>query len=110
MKLKAQIKFADEKAKHEFSMLEESVAEKDLYSNVVKSFERLQENAFCGIQIQKNRIPKEYLSYGIDNCWKLNLPNGWRLLYAIQRDELVILAIIFEWMGHKEYERRFGYR
>ena len=109
MKLKAKIKFADEKVKQEFLMLKESIAEKDLYLNITKSFERIQEDAFCGIQIQKNKIPKEYLRYGIDNCWKLNLLNGWRLLYAVQRDELVVLAIILEWMSHKEYERKFGY-
>ena len=55
-------------------------------------------------------IPTKYLKdYQIDNLWKYDLPNGWRLLYSIARDEVIIVSIIIEWIDHKKYERRFGY-
>lgn len=70
----------------------------------------MEENAFCGIQIPKRLIPKTYLrKYGVDNLWKYDLPEGWRLLYSVRRDEIIVVSIILEWPPHKEYERRFGY-
>ena len=71
----------------------------------------LRKNAFSGIQIAKRLIPKEYQAkYGsLTNLWKYNLPNAWRLIYTIKRDEVVVLSVVWEWMTHKEYEQRFGY-
>ena len=56
-------------------------------------------------------IPKEYFrKYGkLDNLWKYNLPNAWRLIYTIKTEEVVVLSVILEWMDHKNYERRFKY-
>ena len=47
--------------------------------------------------------------YGIDNLWKYDLPKAWRLLYSIVGDEIRIIAIVIEWLSHKDYEKRFGY-
>ena len=103
--------FADRKIKVAFEKLKDSKAEdKKLYSWLNRAFDDICENAFCGIQIPKKLIPKKYLKqYGIDNLWKYNLPNAWRLLYSVARDEIIIIAIILEWLPHKEYERLFGY-
>ncbi len=63
-----------------------------------------------GYSPPKRLIPKHYIKrYGIDNLWKYDLPKGWRLLYSIAREEILIVAIILEWLSHPEYERRFGY-
>lgn len=75
----------------------------------IASPRHLKKNAFSGLQIPKRIIPKEYLKYGIDNLWKYNLPNAWRLLYSIGKEEVQIISIVLEWMDHKEYERRFHY-
>jgi hypothetical protein len=70
----------------------------------------IQKNVFCGIQIPKNLIPKEYTrKYGVRNLWKYNLPNAWRLLYSIEGRDVKIISIILEWLDHKNYERRFKY-
>ncbi|MCW6158831.1 MAG: hypothetical protein LVQ63_05065 [Thermoplasmatales archaeon] len=47
--------------------------------------------------------------YEIDNLWKYNLPNAWRLVYSVAGSEVEIIAILLEWFPHKEYERRFNY-
>ena len=43
------------------------------------------------------------------NLWKLDLPNGWRLLYFVISDGDTVVAIIVDWMPHKEYDRLFHY-
>jgi Txe/YoeB family toxin of Txe-Axe toxin-antitoxin module len=63
-----------------------------------------------GIRIQKKLIPKEYLNkYKLDNLWKINLPEGWRMLYTIKGDEIEIIAFVLEILDHKKYEERFKY-
>lgn len=71
-----------------------------------KSFNKLEENAFCGI-----RIPKEYIQkYKITNLWEYNLPDAWRLVYSITTPNKVeILCVILEWFSHPDYEKRFHY-
>jgi len=111
MKLSSRIQFADEKVKNAFYELENAKGdEKQLYDWLVRAFNDIEDNAFCGVQIPKKLIPKEYIQkYKIHNLWKYNLPNAWRLLYSIERDEIIVLSIVLEWMDHKKYERRFGY-
>jgi len=111
MKLPSKIKFADEKIRKAFEELEHGTCEeKRLFDSLNLAFSRLEENAFCGIQIPKRLIPQEYLrKYGIDNCWKCNLPNAWRLIYSVAGDEVIVVSIVLEWMNHKEYERKFRY-
>ncbi len=72
--------------------------------------ETIEVNAFCGIQIPKHLIPKEYTKkYDIKNLWKYNLPNAWRLLYSVEGNNVKIISIILEWLDHKKYERRSKY-
>ncbi len=112
MEINSEVKFADEKLKEAYTELDnQTFQEKQLKEWLKRAFEDLEKNAFCGIQIPKKLIPKEYISkYGkLDNLWKYNLPDAWRLVYTIKKDKVVILSIILEWMDHKEYEKRFNY-
>jgi Txe/YoeB family toxin of Txe-Axe toxin-antitoxin module len=112
MILPCKIRFADEKIKKAFEELEHSITEdRQVYNSLNLAFKNIGENAFCGIQIPKRLIPKEYLQkYGIDNCWKYGLPKGWRLLYSVARQEALVVSIILEWGKHKRYDRKFGYK
>jgi Txe/YoeB family toxin of Txe-Axe toxin-antitoxin module len=109
--MKSRVVFAETKLKKTYEKLGKSNKEdKKLYKWLNRAFDDIAEDAFCGIQIPKKQISKEYLKkYGIDNLWKYNLPHAWRLLYSVARDELIIIAIILEWLPHKKYERRFKY-
>ncbi len=111
MKLPSNVRFADEKIQKAFEHLKEGKAdERKLHELLMRAFNNIQENAFCGIQIPKRLIPKEYLQkYGVNNAWKYNLPDAWRLIYSIENTEIVVISIVLEWMGHKEYERKFNY-
>lgn len=109
--MKCRVVFADRKVKDSFEKLKDPKTEdQKLYTWLNRAFDDICENAFCGIQIPKKLIPKKYIKkYGIDNLWKYNLPGAWRLLYSVARDEIIVIAIVLEWLPHKEYEKRFGY-
>ncbi|MBI2452328.1 hypothetical protein HYV50_04615 [Candidatus Pacearchaeota archaeon] len=108
MQFPSEIKFADEKVKKSFEELE--TEDPSLFKILTQALHNIKENAFCGIQVPKNLIPKEYIQkYDAGNLWKYDLPKGWRLLYTIRRDEIVVFSIVLEWLDHKNYERRFGY-
>jgi len=107
---KIEVAFADEKVKREFDALKSGdSADKDVYVAINKAMDRLKSEPQCGISIPKKLIPRVYEKYEVDNLWKYNLPKAYRLLYTIKGDEIAILAIILEWLDHKNYERRFGY-
>ena len=108
--MKSEIIFGDERLKENFEKLD-PIKERYLYEQLVKAFKNLEEDAFCGIQIPKNLIPKEYINrYGnLTNLWKYNLPDAWRLIYSIEGKNFFVISIVLEWMNHKEYERRFRY-
>jgi len=112
MEINSEIKFGNEDIKKAYLELDSKrFQEKQLKQWLERAFEDLEENAFSGIQIPKKLIPKEYrLKFGkLDNLWKYNLPNAWRLIYTIKQHQVVVLSIILEWMEHKEYERKFKY-
>lgn len=104
----SEVVFAEDKIEKEFNGLDEK---DELKKYIKRAIKDIQENAFCGIQIPKRLIPKEYTQkYKITNLWKYDLPDGWRLLYSITTpNKIEIISIIIEWFNHKEYERKFKY-
>jgi Txe/YoeB family toxin of Txe-Axe toxin-antitoxin module len=111
MKLPSKVKFSDKKVQEAFENLANSTPdEKKVYEWLLRAFDDIEENAFCGIQIPKRLIPKEYKAkYSINNLWKYNLPNAWRLLYSVENGEIIVVSIVLEWMNHKDYEKKFKY-
>jgi hypothetical protein len=101
-----EVQFADERIRDTF----EKLADPNLKKSLKRAFTDIMINPFCGIQIPKKQIPKEYLrKFNIHNAWKYNLPNAWRMIYSIKGGDAIILTIILEWLDHKQYERRFNY-
>ena len=106
MAKQCEVQFANEKVSQAFSNL----TDKTLKKNLERAFADICNNPFCGIQIPKRLIPKEYIEkFDIKNVWKYNLPDAWRLIYSIKGGQITIITIILEWLDHKEYERRFKY-
>jgi len=104
----SKIVFIDDETEESFNQLKNDDFLKKAIKKVVN---QLKQNAFSGIQVPKNLIPKVYIrKYKINNLWKQNLPKGWRLLYTITADnEVELITAILEWLSHKDYERRFKY-
>jgi hypothetical protein len=77
MKLPSQIRFFDENLKKAFYKLESGdEQEKELFKLLDQAMTNIESNAFCGIQIPKKLIPKEYINKGVKNLWKYDLPRG----------------------------------
>ncbi len=103
--------FAKYELKNAFLELKEGkFEEKNLYEFIHRAINDLKINPFSGIKIPKRLWPKEYIKeYQINNLWKYNLPNAWRLIYTLVGDEVKIMSMVLEWYNHKDYERRFSY-
>jgi len=101
-----EIQFTNDKVQKAFK----EINDPSLKRNIKRAFDDICQNPFCGIQIPKKLIPKEYIQkHKIKNVWKYNLPDAWRLIYSIEGGKISIITIILEWLDHKEYERRFNY-
>lgn len=107
--MECKVIFKDRELKNAFDILTET--DKRLRKEIEKALNDICKNHSCGRNVKKKLIPKELIKkYGINNLWIYNLRKDWRLLYSIGRDELEILAIVLDWMNHKEYERLFNFR
>lgn len=111
MILPSKTRFVDEATQEAFYKLEKSdSSDRELFRFINQAMNNIEKNAFCGIQIPKKQIPKEYIKrYGTTNLWKYDLPNAWRLIYTIRGGKALIISVILEWMTHKQYDRRFNY-
>ncbi len=102
------LKYADERIKKDLEKLKQK--DPNFYEHISNALRNIQEDAVCGIKIQQRLIPKEWIKqFGIDNLYKYNLPNGWRLFYSLIGNEIEVLAIVLRFMNHKDYERIFKY-
>lgn len=103
--------FVNEIMKQSFEKLSKGKFEdKSLYEFINRAIDDLKQNPFIGIKIPKRLWPKEYIiKYKINNLWKYDLPNGWRLIYSIRGNSVELVAVILEWFEHQEYERKFSY-
>lgn len=109
MEKEGEIRFGNLSLKKAFEDLEK--VDKELYKELEKTFEDISNNVFCGRNVKKELIPKKLIQkFGINNLWIYNLRDGWRLLYSITTpDKIEVLAIVLDWMNHKDYERLFGF-
>ncbi len=106
--MECKVKFADEKLKRAFEDIEKS--DPRLHKEIEKAFRDICQNAFCGRNVKKELIPKEFIKkFEINNLWIYNLRADWRLLYSVAHDEIEVLALVLDWMNHKDYERLFGF-
>ncbi|MCX6777655.1 MAG: hypothetical protein NT157_02110 [Candidatus Micrarchaeota archaeon] len=105
------VAFADERLRKSFEKLRKGKSEDmRLYGIINRALDDLKADPFVGIKIPKGLWPKEYVRrYGVDNLWKYDMPDGWRLIYTVKATAVEIVSIVLEWFSHKDYERRFGY-
>ncbi len=82
-----------------------------IYEQIDRATDEISKNVFCGRNVKKRLIPRELINkYGFDNLWIYNLRSGWRLLYSVTSpDKIQILAIVLDWMNHKDYEKLFKF-
>ena len=111
-----------EEATEEYNELNRIVGEElqrgvtsSINQSVFRSIERvkgwLKDNPFVGEQVQKNKIPQEYVNkYAITNLWRIDLADHWRLVYTVQSSEVEIIDFVLNIVDHKKYDKIFGYK
>ncbi len=81
--------------------------------SILKSIERikeiLKENPQYGDPISKKLIPKELIKQGIQNLYRVELSNYWRMLYTIEGNKVEIFLFVLKIVDHDEYNKLFGY-
>lgn len=81
---------------------------------LLKSINRIKEilktNPQYGNPISKRLIPDSLLKEGIQNLYRVELSNYWRLLYTIEGTKIEILVFVLKILDHKEYNKLFGYK
>ncbi|MEK6875721.1 MAG: hypothetical protein AABX30_03485 [Nanoarchaeota archaeon] len=89
----------------------ESSFHQTLLRSINKAVELLKQNPFAGNQIQKRLIPGKYIiKYEIDNLWRIELADRWRLIYTITGNQLEIVNFVLDIFNHREYDKIFGYK
>lgn len=105
--MESRVIFTDEDLKKTFESLEGE--DLRLYKEIANALDSIKHNAFFGRNVKKDLIPKDLVRrYNIDNLWIYNLRKDWRLIYTITGNQVEVLAIILDWMNHKDYERLFA--
>jgi Txe/YoeB family toxin of Txe-Axe toxin-antitoxin module len=82
-----------------------------LLRSINRARDLLKQNPFAGNQISKRLIPEKYIKkFDIDNLWRFELADRWRLVYTITGNQIEIINFILEIFNHREYDKVFGYR
>ncbi len=104
--------FLKEQAKESYIELKKR-ADKEAES-ILNSIERikgiLKENPQYGQPISKKLIPGTFLKIGIQNLYRVELSNYWRMLYTIEGSNVEILLFVLTITDHKGYNKLFGYK
>ena len=89
----------------------ESSFHQTLLRSIIRVRDLLKQNPFAGDQIPKNIIPKKYKTkFDIDNAWRIELADRWRLIYTITGSQIEIITFIMDIFNHKDYDKIFGYK
>jgi Txe/YoeB family toxin of Txe-Axe toxin-antitoxin module len=73
--------------------------------------DELKQNPFAGDQVKKRQIPGKYpLKYDVDNVWRIELADRWRLVYTITGNQVEIITFVMDIINHRDYDKIFGYK
>ena len=99
-------------AKESYILLKDQTdkASQSLLNSINRITEILKNNPQFGDPIPKRLIPKSLIKEGIQNLYRVELSNFWRMLYTIEGSKIEILVFVLKIMNHKDYDKLFGYR
>jgi hypothetical protein len=80
-----------------------------LVNSIKRNIEILKNNPQFGEPMGKKRIPKKFKKMGINNLYRIELPNYWRMIYTIEGTRVEIFLFVLRIFDHKDYNKLFGY-
>jgi hypothetical protein len=82
--------------------------------SILNSIERIKEilrnDPQYGDTIKKELIPEKLKRIGIENLYRVELSDFWRMLYTIEGNTVEIFLFVLNIVDHKEYNKLFGYK
>lgn len=78
-----------------------------LLKSIKQKIEFIKLNPFYGDNVSKKLIPREY---DVQNLWRVELSNFWRMLYTIKGDQIEIICFVLDIIDHNKYNKLFGYK
>jgi hypothetical protein len=90
-----------------------SKKERMIIDSIQRKIEIIKQNCYYGVHIPKYLIPEYYkIKYGVNNLFRVELPDFWRLLYTVTEGtkKIEVIALVIDILNHKEYDKKFGYR
>lgn len=109
------VKFSEEAEQIYQDLLQKSLSskiEKSILNAINQKIEFVKQNPFYGHPIAKNLIPQEYeIKYGVNNLFRIELPDFWRMLYTLNNSDgtIQIIAFVIDILNHKDYNKKFRY-
>lgn len=83
-------------------------------AQMVRSIERvitiLKDNPQFGDPIKRELYPEEFQEMDLNNLYRAELSNFWRMLYTIEGSNVEILVFVLSIADHPDYNKLFGYR
>ncbi len=85
------------------------------HQTLLRSIQRvrdlLKQNPFAGDQVKKKQIPPKYIQkFDVENVWRIELADRWRLVYTITGNQIEIITFVMDIFDHKDYDKVFGYK
>ena len=82
--------------------------------SILNSIERVKEilktNPQYGDPIAKELIPEPLKILGIQNLYRAELSNFWRMLYTLEGNQVEIFIFVLNIFSHPEYNKLFKYK
>jgi hypothetical protein len=70
----------------------------------------LRNNPQYGDPIKRDLFPKSLKKLKIQNLYRIELSNYWRMIYTIEGNKIEIFLFVLNIMSHKEYNKLFKYK
>lgn len=81
-----------------------------LLRSIHRLIDILKENPQFGDPVRKQLIPRQFQETEVQNLYRAELSNYWRMLYTLQGTQVEIFCFVLSIMDHKEYDKLFGYK
>lgn len=81
-----------------------------LLNSIHRIIDILRDNPQFGDPIAKRLIPKTLKARGIQNIYRAELSNYWRLLYTLEGTRIEVFVFVLTIVDHKHYDELFGYK
>ena len=85
-------------------------ASQSILRSVQRLIDVLKQNPQFGEPIAKELIPEQFRKQGINNLYRAELSNFWRMIYTLEGNKIEIFAFILSITDHPSYNKLFGYR